>query len=148
MALVHDMGTHGAGGGLAVGTGYAESFMLTGQRAQYLCALLYLETVCTEILQLLMVGGDGGGIDDQTRLRTAAGLGYLVSILVVVDEHAFLFQLAGQRTGGLVVACHNEATMDEVTGDGTHADATGTYEIDGLYVFNFHFLLILLLLWR
>jgi hypothetical protein len=32
--------------------------------------------------------------------------------------------------------------MDEIAGDGTHSDATGTNEIDGINIFNLHFLLI------
>ena len=55
-----------------------------------------------------------------------------------LDEHAFLLQLTGQVAGGLVVASHDKSLLQEVAGDGTHADATGSHEIDCLNIFQFH----------
>ncbi len=42
--------------------------MTLGKGAQYLSTLLNLETVLAEVLELLMIGRDGWGIDNQTRL--------------------------------------------------------------------------------
>ena len=71
---MHDVCAHGRRGGLAVGTGYAECAQLARDGAEHLCALLYLEAVLAEVHQLLVVGGDGGGVDDETRLRLLAGM--------------------------------------------------------------------------
>ena len=138
MTLVHDVSTHRRGSRLAVGTSNTQSLVLTGQRTQYLCTLLYLETILTEINEFLMVGRDGWCIDDETVLLLTTSMWYLVDILLIVDEHAFFLQLAGQRTGCLVVAGNDQATLDEITGDGTHADATGSYEIYCFDIFQFH----------
>ena len=66
MALVHDMSTHGAGSRLAMRTCHAESFMLTGQRAEHLGTFLDFETVLTEETQFLMIFRDSGRINNQT----------------------------------------------------------------------------------
>jgi len=47
-------------------TCHTEPLMLSCQSAQHLCPLLNLKTMGTEILQFLMVGRDGRGVDDQT----------------------------------------------------------------------------------
>ena len=136
MALVHDMSTHGAGSGLAVRTSHTESLMLACQRSQHLGTLLDVEAVVAEELQFLMFGRDSRGIDDQTRLRLAAGSGNGIDILFVMDEHTLRLQLTRQRAGSLVVASHDKAFLEEVASDGTHSDASGSYKIDCFYIFN------------
>ena len=145
MALVHDVGAHGGSGGLAVCAGEAESLVGTGQGAQHLGALLYGEPPLAEEAEFLVRGGDGGSEHHQACLRVAAGVGYLVHVLLVVDEHALLLQLAREGAWSLVVAGHHEPPVDEVAGDGAHADATCPNEINSFNIFQFHFVLILLL---
>ena len=95
VALVHDVGTHGRRGGLAVSAGHTEALVLTGQCTQHLGTLLYIEMMLTEVLEFLVVGGDGWRIDNQTTLRVTTNAGYLVNALFVVNEHALFLQLAG-----------------------------------------------------
>ena len=127
---MHDVGTHRRGGRLAVGTGHAQSLVGLGEGAEHLGALLYLEAVLPEVLEFLVGIGDGRGIDDEARLLLLAGVGNLVDVLLVVDEHTLLLQTACQVGGRLVIAAHDKSLVDEIAGDGTHADATGADEID------------------
>ena len=87
-----------------------------------------------------MFSGDGRGIDDQTRLLLLAGVGNLVDVLFIMDEHTFLLQSARELGGSLVVAAYDQAFFDEVAGDGAHADATGSDEINCFYILKFHLL--------
>ena len=139
MALVHDVGTHRRRCRLTMRTSHTQSFVLAGQRAQHLCTFLYLKTVLTEVNEFFVVSGDGRGIDDQTAILLTAGMRNLVDILFIVDEHTFLLQLARQSAGSLVVTGNNQTTLDEVTGDGTHTDATGTYKINSFNIFDIHY---------
>ena len=94
--LVHDMGAHGGCGGLAMGACHAESLVGTGERAQHLGALLYLESLLAEEDQFLVVGGDGRGIDHETVVFVLAHVGDFRYILLVVDEHTLTFELSGE----------------------------------------------------
>ena len=91
-----------------------------------------------EILQLLMVLGNGRGIDDQTGIRLFAGSRNRIDILCVMNEHTLFLQLLGKGAGGLVVTGYHKAFLDEITGNGTHTDATGSYEIDCVDIFYIH----------
>ena len=114
--------------------------MVLCQCSQHLGALLYFETVLTEILQLFVVLRNSRGIDDQARILLLTDEGYFFDIFLIVDEHALAFQLTGKGTGRLVVTGNNESLLDEEAGNGTHADASGSYEIDRFDIFNFHLL--------
>lgn len=138
VALVHDVSAHGRRRRLAVCAGNTKSFVRARQHAKYLGALLHFKTIVAEVLQFLMLCRNGRGIDDQTRLAVTASVGNLVDILFVVNDHTFLFELLSQRRRSLVVAGHNETFMDEVAGQCTHTNATGTNEINGFYIFEFH----------
>ena len=83
-----------------------------------------------------MAFGNGRGIDDQTAVRLLAGSRNRIDILCIMDEHALFLQLLGEGAGGLVVTGYHKAFLDEITGDGTHADATGSYEIYCVDIFH------------
>ena len=119
-------------------TSHTEAFHLTGQRAKHLRPLLDFEAVSAKPLQLLMFLRYGGRVNDETRLGLPTGMRNAVDAFFIVDEHAFLLQLACQLSGCLVVACHDKATLDEVTGNGTHTNASSTYKIDCSDIFCFH----------
>ena len=121
-----------------MGTSHTETLMSLCQSAQYLGALLYLEAIIPEILEFLVVIRDGRCIDDETRLLFLAGMGNLIDVFLIMDEHAFLLQSAGEVGGCLVVAAYNKAFLDEVSGDGTHADATGSDKVNCFYIFDIH----------
>ena len=76
VALVHDVGTHGGCGGLAVGSGKAQALVGAGECTEHLGALLDGEAALTEKDHLLVLGRDGGSIDDQTGGCVATWLGY------------------------------------------------------------------------
>ena len=141
MALVHDMGTHSAGRGFTVRTSDTESLMLTGQRAQHLSAFLNLKTVLTEKTQFLMIFRDGGCIDYQTRLLLFADKRNVVDILLIVNEHTLALQLTSECAWSLVIAGYNKPFLDKVAGDGAHADATSSYEIDRFDILCIHLLM-------
>ena len=139
MALMHNMGTHRRCSGLTMGTGYTKSLMGLSQRAEYLSALLNLETVLTEIPKFLMMIRDGWRIDNQTRLFSLAGMWYLVDVFLIMNEHALFFQSLGEIGRCLVVACHNKTFFDEISGYSTHTNATGSDEIDCFDILDIHF---------
>ena len=89
VALMQDVGAHARRRRLSMRTSHAESFMLLRENAQYLSSLHHLEALFAEPYQLLMVGGYGGGIDDEARLRLPAGLGNAFNAFLVVNQHAF-----------------------------------------------------------
>ena len=97
MALVHDVGAHGRCRSLAVCACHTESLMRSGKRAQHLCPLLNGKAVLPEIDQFLMPRWYGWGVDDQTGGCVLAHGGYGVHVFLVVDGHAFLLQLSGER---------------------------------------------------
>ena len=118
--------------------GKAETFGGACERAEHLCAFFYFETLGAEILQFLVAVGNGRCVDNQCGLAVFAGVRYFVNVFFVVNEHAFFFELGRERRGCFVVACHHHATTDEVAGDGAHANASGTNEIDCFNSFQFH----------
>ena len=67
-------------------------------------------------------------------------MGDFVDVLLIMDEHALYLQPTGEFGGCLVVATYDKAFLNEVSGDGTHADATGSDEINCFYIFKFHLL--------
>ena len=134
------MCAHGRGGGLTVGTSHAESLMGLCQGAEYLCAFLNFKTVLTEILEFFVIFRNGGGIDDEARLLFLASMGNLVDVLFIMNEHAFNLQSASEVRGCLVVAAYNQTFLDEISGDGAHADATGSDKINCFYILKFHLL--------
>src|SRR3712207_2394517 len=56
-----------------------------------------------------------------------------------LNEHSFFFQLAGQVRGCLVIPGYYHTFIDKISGNGTHANATCSYEIYSFNVFYFHF---------
>ena len=133
MTLVHDVRTHTRRGGFAVRSRKAKSLEGSGKRTQHLRALLYLEAIFAEVDQLFVVVGDGWSVYHEARLGVFASLRYLVNIFFVVQEHALLLQLLCQLGRCLIVPSHHVTLLDEVTGNGTHANAARPYEI---YCFN------------
>ena len=67
-------------------------------------------------------------------------MGNLVDVLFVMNQHAFFLQSAGQIGGCLVVTGYDKSFLDKVSGDGAHADATGSDEINCFYILKFHLL--------
>jgi hypothetical protein len=117
-----------------MGTCYAETFVTLGKGAQYLSTLLNLETVLAEVLELLMIGRDGWGVDNQTRLFLLAHVRNLVDTFMVMDKHTLVLEVLGQVGWGLVVTSYHQAFLNKVTGDGTHSNATGAYKIYCFYI--------------
>src|SRR3712207_3830947 len=107
--------------------------MGTCKSAEHLCPFLDFEASLAEEYQFFMFGGYGWCVDDETRFGLATGVWNFVDVLLVMDEHALLLELMREGRGGLVVACHNETSVYEVAGDGTHAYTACTYEV---YSFN------------
>ena len=77
-----------------------------------------------------MLCGNGWCIDDQTFLLIFTSLRNLINILLIVNEHPFLFQLPRQVGRSLVIASYDKSFVQEITRDGTHTNASRTYEID------------------
>ena len=96
----------------------------------------------SEELQFLVLGRNRRSVDNQTRLRLLAGSRNRVDVFFIMNQHAFFLQLTCKVAGGLVIAGNHQSATDEITGNGTHTNATGSDEIDSFYIFNFHCLLI------
>ncbi len=116
----------------------AQPLVCPGERAEHLCALLYLEAVASEPHQLGVFGRYGWRIDDQGVLLVAAVGGNLFHVLFIMDFHSLLLQLMGELSRSAVIARHGELAVHEVACEGTHSDATRADEVDGFYVFQFH----------
>ena len=138
--LVQQVCCHTARGRLAVCACHAQSFVCTCQRSQYLGTFLDFETALTEELEFLMLGGDGRGVDDQRAVLVFTGQGDEVCVFLIMHLSPFLFQASGQVAGGTVIAAHHDALVQEIAGNGTHADASDSYEI---YCFDVHCLFLL-----
>ena len=114
-------------------SGKAKAFERLCKSTQYLSTFLNVKATVAEELKLCVFVWYGWSVDDKTMLLVTACQWNLFYILLIVNKHTFLLQL--KREGGrcLVIACNNEATIDEVTCYGTHSNATCTNEI---YCFN------------
>lgn len=77
VAFVEQVGQHGRRRGLAVRARHAEAAHVARQQAQYLGALVYLESGRTEIVQLAVVRRDGRRIYNQRVPHVAARSGML-----------------------------------------------------------------------
>ena len=86
--------------------------------------------------------GHGGRVDHQRRLRVAAVGRNQVGVLLVVYVGPFFYQPGRQLAGRAVVACDVFPPREEITDEGAHADAPGSDEIDRLYAFDVHFILV------
>ena len=121
---------------------HTESLVCTCECPEHLGTLFYGESSIAEVYQLFVFGRYGRGIHDETRLWVAASVRYFVNVFFIVYKHALALQLVCEGRGCLVVACHNKALTYEITRYGTHANATGAYEIYGFYIFDFHFVVL------
>ena len=65
-------------------------------------------------------------------------MGNLVDVLFIMNQHTLLLQLTGKGARGFVVTGYDKSFFQEIAGDGAHADATGSYEIDCFDIFQFH----------
>ena len=101
---MQQVGSHGAGGSLAMRTCHAQTFAAAGDDAQYLGALIYVETVFTEIGQFCMLLRHGGGIDHERACLVFAHLRNKVDILFVVYLYSFRNQAFCQFARRTVVA--------------------------------------------
>ena len=144
MTLVHDVGAHGAGCGLTVRSCKAQSLVCLGQCAEHLCSLLYLKAVFPEVFQLLMGFRNGGCVDNKACLRVLTCMRNLLHTLFIMNEHSLFLKLVGQCRRCLVVTSHHHTFMNEVAGDGTHANAASPNEIYRLDFCYVHFSSLLL----
>ena len=138
VAVVHDVGAHRRGSGLAVCACHAESAVRAGQRAEHLGAFLHFETALSEPVQLLVCGRHGRGVYHQGRFGVPARFWYALCVVFVVYLGAFLLQFEGERSGCLVVSCHKYLLVEEESCDGAHADAAHADKIDCLYIVQVH----------
>ena len=146
MALVHDVSAHGGCGSLSVCARHTQSLVGACQRSEHLSALLYYEAAIAEVLQFLVFGRNGRCVYHEARCLIAASVRYFVDVFLIVNEHAFLLQVACQVRRRAVVTGHYQSLMNEITCDGAHADATSADEIHGFNVLQFHCLLFISLL--
>ena len=132
------MSAHGGCGGLTMRTSHTESFVRTGEHAQHLGPFFHIEAVLTEEYQLLVLLRDGRCIYHEGVLGILTSMRNLIHLFLVVNQCSFLLHLSGQWRRCLVVAGHHQSHPQEVTGNGTHSNATDTYEIYCFYIFLFH----------
>ena len=121
-----------------MGAGSAQTSAAAGDGAQHLCTLLYLEALLAEPDELAVVLRHGWGVHHQGVLLIAATRGNHLHAILIVDGGSLGDEALGELTGGAVITRHLLAQGEEITHQGTHADASGTDEIDRLYCINIH----------
>jgi len=89
--------------------------------------------------QFLVFGRDCRCVDYQCCLGILAGFWYEVYILLIVDKHSLFLQLMSQSGRSLVISCYYQLLAEEVSSDGAHSDAAGSYKINCFNIFNFHY---------
>ena len=95
-ALVHDMCAHGGCGGLAMGTCHTKSLVCMCQPTEHLGTFLHGKAMLTEIHQFMMFSWYCRGIDHQRGLGIATCAGYIIYIVLVMQQHALPLQLGSQ----------------------------------------------------
>ena len=142
VTLMQDMSRHGRCSGFPMRPGHTKPFMGTRQRTQHLRTFLYLESVRLEIGQLGMLAGDGRCINHQASVFVPTGGRDLFHILFIVNPGTLFLQLPREFGRRAVVTSHTKPFLQEITGNGTHADSAYPYEIHCFYRVHFHLLLL------
>ena len=132
MGASHQVGEEGGGGGLAVRPGDAEGLVPTGHLPEELGPLDLWYVVLPVVGPQSIVLMDGGRVDDcQAWLIRTEGLRQQRWIVIVEDLRSERLQAIGDRLPHVVVPPYGVAVVEEVLGEGTHADAPDTDEEDG-----------------
>ena len=93
---MNNMGAHGGCGGLAMGTCHTKSLVCMCQPAEHLGTFLHGKAMLTEIHQFMMFSWYCRGIDHQRGLGIATCAGYIIYIVLVMQQHALPLQLGSQ----------------------------------------------------
>ena len=69
MRLLQEVSRHGGDGRFAMCASYADGAAGRGDESEHFGTLHHLETVAEEMVQLRVIGRNGGGVDHERRLR-------------------------------------------------------------------------------
>ena len=136
LRLIQQMRQHGAGGRLAVRTGYAERFHLTRHQAQHLRPLEDVVTLLAQIDVQRAVVRNGrcahhqrvaGGVRGE--MRNEEGRGFIVG-----HTDALCLQFVRQGRRRTVIAGYGITAVMEIARKGAHSYAADTQEKDILYI--------------
>ena len=92
--------------------------------AQYFCPFFNGCTILQKILVFRMTGWNCRSIHHQ--INTCRNF---AQIFLIMYMHAFSFQRTGQFSGSAVVTVYFYPTLEEIAGDGAHADTADSDEI-------------------
>ena len=106
-----------------MGARHGHDVFAFGQVAEHLRTLLDREAAVAEVAELAVLLGYGGGVDHDRVGRVGECGGDEPHVVFVVDRRPFAGQLAGQAGLGAVVSGHAFAFVQEIAGQGAHADA-------------------------
>ena len=139
MRLVQQMGSHGAGCGLAVCTCHAQAFTAAGDDTQYLGTFMYLETIFAEVGQFGMFLRYGRGVDYQRACLVFARCRDKVDVFLVMYLCTLRNQTFGQVARRTVISGHLLSFGKEIAYQSAHTDAARTDEINGFDCFDIHY---------
>lgn len=109
---------------------HGHDILICGQYAEDFRAFQHTEAAAAEPGRFGVVVGDGGRIDDERVVRIAERGGDAGRVVLVMDVGPFGGESA--REGGFcpVVSAHPDPFEQVIAGDGAHADAADSQEID------------------
>ena len=126
-AFGKDMRHKRTGSGFAVGTGNRQTGLSLSDFAKHAAALDHPVTVAHNEPVFSQIAWDGGGIDHKCGLHVG---GDARRVVVVVHCNSFGLEFCSEGRGGAVVTGHAESLERIVTGDGAHAYASDSEEVD------------------
>ena len=126
-ALGEDVRHQGAGGGFAVGAGNRQTGLSLSDFAKHAAAFYHPVAVVHNELVFSQIGRYCRGIDHKRGLHVG---GDARRVVFVVHCNSFGLEFCGEGRGGAVVTGHLKSLERIVTGDGAHAYASDSEEVD------------------
>ena len=126
-------GHQGAGGGFAVAAGHGDGGLAVDQGSQHIGAVAHGQSEAADLQQFRIAGRYGGADHHQRRLGgAAADGGHRGRVLFPEHAHAKLAQLVHHLALARIRPTHRVAPLGQDPGQGRHADAPHTDEVERL----------------
>ena len=126
-------GHQGAGGGFAVAAGHGDGGLAVDQGSQHIGAVAHGQSEAADLQQFRIAGRYGRADHHQRRLGgSAADGGHRGRVLFPEHPHAQLAQLVHHLALARIRPTHRVAPLGQDPGQGRHADAPHTDEVERL----------------
>src|SRR5690606_41549464 len=133
IALLHQMGQDGGGGGLPMGSGHRQAIGIPGDDPQDLRTFHYGEAPFPEMVELGMGSRYRRGIYHKGP-GVSEGFRQQLHPILEMDLDPQFPQTLGNRAWGLVITGHSFAHIMEIPGQGRHADPSDPNKINAMYI--------------